>query len=228
MFSKFKNSLLEIIFPVRCVGCGEEGEWFCGNCVRKIQLNEKQFCPVCWRENFGGKVCDRCESPLAGIRVAASYEKNPELARAVKTLKYKFSENLADNLAAILARSISSKNYTNERVVSFVPLHKKRLKWRGFNQAELLAQKVSANLSLPLENLLVRSKNTPQQAKLNRAERLQNLKNAFEVSPKFSVVDKTVILVDDISSTGSTLVECAKVLKKAGVGEVWGLVLARG
>ncbi len=196
--------------------------------MRKIQLNQKQFCPICWRENFGGKVCDRCESPLAGIRVAASYEKNPELARAVKTLKYKFSENLAANLAAILTQSVSQKNYTSERIISFVPLHKKRLKWRGFNQAELLAEKVSANLGLPLENLLVRTKNTSPQAKLNRAERLQNLKNAFEVSPEFSAKNKTVILVDDVSSTGSTLIECAKVLKKAGVGEVWGLVLARG
>ena len=228
MFSKLKNSLLEIIFPIRCVGCGEEGEWFCGNCVRKIQLNQKQFCPICWRENFGGKICVRCESPLAGIRVAASYEKNPELAKAVKTLKYKFSENLAENLAAILARSVSQKNYESERIISFVPLHKKRLKWRGFNQAELLAKKVSANLNLPLEDLLIRTKNTPPQAKLNCAERIQNLKNAFEVSPELSVKNKTVILVDDISSTGSTLIECAKVLKKAGVGEVWGLVLARG
>ena len=228
MLSKFKNFFLEMIFTVRCVGCGEEGEWFCGNCVRKIQLNQKQFCPICWRENFGGKVCDRCESSLAGIRVAASYEKNPELARAVKTLKYKFSKNLAENLAMILARSVSQKNYTSERVVSFVPLHKKRLKWRGFNQAELLAKKVSMNLNLPLENFLIRTKNTPQQVKLSRKERLQNLKNAFEVSLEFSVVNKTVILVDDISSTSSTLVECAKVLKKAGAKEVWGLVLARG
>ncbi len=228
MLSKIKNSFLEILFPVCCVSCDEEGEWFCESCVKKVQLNEKQFCPVCWTESLGGRVCGNCESPLAGIRVAASYERNPELAEAVKTLKYKFSENLIANLVEVLMKAISVKNYEAERVVSFVPLHSKRLRWRGFNQAELLAKRVSANLDLPLEDLLIRKKNTPQQAKLSREERLSNLHEAFEISLEFTFKGKTVILVDDVSSTGSTLMECAKTLKEAGVKEVWGLVLARG
>ena len=123
MLSKLKDAFLEIIFPVHCVGCGEEGEWFCESCASKIKLNQKQFCPVCWQENFGGRVCDCCEASLDGLRVAASYEKNPELAKAVKTLKYKFSKNLVDNLGEIISRTVAQKNYSIERVVSFIPLY---------------------------------------------------------------------------------------------------------
>ncbi|MCF7846290.1 MAG: ComF family protein [Candidatus Peribacteraceae bacterium] len=228
MFVKIKNALCEIIFPIHCVGCGTEGEWFCESCSQKILLNAKQFCPVCWRESSGGKICASCESPLSGLRVAASYQRNPELARAVKTLKYKFSEPLAENLGALLSRAVSSKNYSNERVITFVPLHKKRRRWRGFNQAELLARVTAKNLNLPLESLLIRKKNTPPQAKLNRADRLRNLEGAFMIREGCSVVDKTILLIDDVASTSSTLSECAKILKQSGAREVWGLVLARG
>lgn len=228
MLSRAKNFLLEIIFPIRCVGCGEEGDWFCENCARKVQLNPQQFCPVCWQANLGGRICERCASPLDGLRVAASYQKNPELAHAIQALKYKFSEPLAANLAAVLARSIRSKNYQAERIIISIPLHKKRLRWRGFNQAELLARFVSQELNLPLERGLIRIKNTPQQAKLSRNERIQNLANAFALAPDFSPLGKTILLVDDVASTGTTLVEAAKILKQNGAREVWGLVLARG
>jgi len=227
VLSRAKNFLLEIIFPIHCVGCGSEGEWLCENCAHKIQLNAQQFCPVCWQANLGGRVCVRCSSPLDGLRVAASYQKNPELAHAIQTLKYKFSEPLAANLAAILARSISSKNYQAERIVVPIPLHKKRLRWRGFNQAELLARFVSSKLNLPFAHGLTRTKNTAQQAKLSRAERIRNLAAAFELAPDFSPQGKTILLVDDVASTGTTLVEAAKILKQNGAQEVWGLVLAR-
>jgi ComF family protein len=228
VLAKIKNAFLEIIFPIRCVGCGTEGEWFCEKCAAKIVLNAKQFCPICWSENAGGKTCERCSSPLDGLRVAASYRANPELARAIATLKYKFSEPLAENLSAILANSIATKNYSTERVVSFVPLHKKRRRWRGFNQAELIAKFVAPKLHLPLANSLIRIKNTSQQAKLNRGERIENLKNAFELAPDFDAKNKTILLVDDVASTATTIIECAKVLKNSGAKEVWGLVLARG
>jgi len=229
VFTKIKNTLLEILFPIRCIGCGEEGEWFCGNCVAKVELNQKQFCPICWQENLGGRVCRDCrDSPLDGLRVAGSYQDNPHLAKAIKILKYKFSENLAKNLGEILAQSIAQKDYDGARVVSFIPLHKKRLRWRGFNQAELLAKTVSQNLNLPLQDSLLRQKNTSQQAKLSRQERIQNLRDAFAIHPDFPAKNKIVILVDDVASTSTTLIEAAQVLKNAGAREVWGLVLARG
>ena len=228
MIRRIKSALLDLIFPVRCDGCGSEGGWFCEACAAKVQLQNAQVCPSCRCVSRGGRTCTNCQSSLAGLRVAASYLKNPELAHAVKTLKYKFSLPLARNLGGILTRAVHSTAYGGERVIVPVPLHPRRQRWRGFNQAEMLARAVAAEIDLPLENLLVRTRNTPHQSKLARAARLQNLTNAFAIAPEHSPQNKTVILVDDVASTGTTLLECARTLKKSGAKEVWGLVLARG
>lgn len=230
MLKKIKNFFSNLIFPIRCVACQTEGEWFCTECLKKIQLNAKQFCPHCGCISSGGAVCYDCaeSSALSGLRVAAGYEKNPELAQAIKILKYHFSEPLAENLGKLLVKVIQIKNYSNERIVVPVPLHKKRERYRGFNQAELLAELVAEELKLPLEKALCRIRNTPQQAKLKRRERLVNLQNAFELTPQACVTGKTVLLIDDVASTGATLEECAKTLRLGGAKEVWGLVLARG
>lgn len=185
---------------------------------------------MCWCESAFGRTCTNChpQSALAGLRVAASYEQNPILARVIEQLKYKFSEPLAETLAEILSRVIREVNYEQERVVTFVPLHTTRERWRGFNQAELLARAVAKQLNLPLVPLLARTRPTLQQAKLKRAERLTNLADAFILASDFPLKGKTIILVDDVASTSTTLIECAQVLRRAGAGEVWGLVVARG
>lgn len=230
IFRRYFDFVIDLIFPTRCVSCRREGELFCSSCAARVSLNEQQFCPVCWSLNLGGKVCVACESksPLTGLRVAASYAENPTLAVAVKTLKYKFSKSLARNLAVILTNAITQKNYGTERVITAIPLYAKRLRYRGFNQAELLAREVACNLQLPYEDLLIRNRNTLQQAKLSRGKRLQNLLGAFTCISKANLQDKTIILVDDVASTGATISEAAKVLRTAGAKEVWGLVIARG
>jgi ComF family protein len=111
-------------------------------------------------------------------------------------------------------------------VVVPVPLHNKRMRERGFNQAELVGQQVGKLAGLKLEKLLIKVKETEQQVGKNRKERLENLKNAFKIS-NYSNLPKNVLLVDDVWTTGTTLSECAKVLKQAGVKKVWGLVVAR-
>ncbi len=230
MFTQLKNLFLDLLFPVRCVGCKRDGVWFCTECGEKVKLKTSQYCPSCWCNTTGGHNCENCDtsSLLTGLRVAASYEANPELARAVKQLKYRFSEPLADALGEILARSVRQTNYTGERIITFVPLHLKRQRWRGFNQAELLARAVGHKLKLPVEDLLTRVRNTPPQAKLDRTTRLTNLKDAFAVQSNLKLQGKTILLVDDVASTGASLAECARVLRAAGAKSVWGLVLARG
>jgi ComF family protein len=231
VFIQLKHFLLDLIFPIRCIGCGTEGSWFCETCTERVKLKTEQNCPVCWQVSPGGQTCGNCKNKtdLAGLRVAASYEANPELARAVKTLKYKFSDPLATNLGSLLVRAIQTKqNYPGERILVPVPLHPRRKNWRGFNQAELLARTAAEKLNLPVENILLRTKNTPQQARLSRTARLINLKDAFAIQPETNLQNKTVILIDDVASTGATLGECASALRKAGAKSVWGLVLARG
>jgi ComF family protein len=154
------------------------------------------------------------------------YEKSPLITKAVHELKYNFIEEMAAPLGELLAQTLK-ENLTDEPeknwVICPVPLHKKRRKWRGFNQAELLAKRLMefGNVS----NLLERSRYSKPQMELHRDERLKNVCGSFIYSADF--LPENVLLVDDVATTLSTLNECAGVLKLAGVKTVIGLVLAR-
>lgn len=236
MFIRIWHALLDLIFPIRCVGCGMTGSLLCDVCLPKIHLLHEQHCPVCWRPNVGGQTCLRCrkKSPLTGLIVAGEYHHNAVLERAIKQIKYRFAAPLAERLAVILAaiaqRNVVLQQYSGPAhfTFTFVPMHPRRESLRGFNQARLLAEATTRQLHVPLHDLLVRTRVTQQQAKLHRVERLRNLVKAFAVRPGVDVRGARIIIIDDVATTGATLHECAKVLKKAGAEQVWGLVLARG
>ena len=112
-------------------------------------------------------------------------------------------------------------------VIIPMPIHENRLKERGFNQSELLLKDIEKNYGRVYKNLLVRTKDTPHQTGLGKANRESNLDHAFKVTDKQKVKGKIILLVDDIYTTGSTLNECAKTLKRAGASKVFALCLAR-
>ncbi len=124
---------------------------------------------------------------------------------------------------------LSNNNFS---LVTCVPLHKSRLKKRGFNQSSLIAERVAEYLRIPFdENVLKRIRNTKIQSGLVRKERVKNTKGAFEVrilesEVKSQMKGKKVLLIDDVWTTGSTMRECIKVMKRNGAKKVWGLVLA--
>jgi ComF family protein len=104
----------------------------------------------------------------------------------------------------------------------------KKQKRRGFNQAEEIGKIISEKIYIPLKvDNLIRIKNTDSQTKLNKKQRIENIKNAFIIKDKDTIKGKIIFLIDDVYTTGATMEECAKVLKKAGAREVWGLVAAR-
>jgi len=230
MFNRIKQIALDILFPIHCVGCHRADAWLCDNCRQHVRLQETQVCPGCRQPSLGGITHANCadKTPLAGLRVATSYAKNPSLKKAITTLKYHFSEPLATSLGQILAGIIRETSYPSRRVISYVPMHPLRLRWRGFNQGELLARAVANELDLPVEEILIKVKRTRAQARLRRKSRLDNLRNAFKLTSTADVRGKTIILVDDVASTGATLNECARVLREHGATAVWGLVIARG
>ena len=114
-----------------------------------------------------------------------------------------------------------------EAIIIPVPLHKKRLRWRGFNQAELLAKSIANKFNLKIYNSLIRAKHKKAQAKLDEKHRIQNIKDCF-IWTGDNLNQQNIILVDDVATTCSTLNECARILKNNGAREVWGLVIARG
>jgi ComF family protein len=112
-------------------------------------------------------------------------------------------------------------------IISFVPLHKKRLADRGFNQSEEMAKYLAMKLDLPFANLLERRRETASQVGKNRAERIANMQNAFAIKLNLCLQEKNVLLIDDDITSGATIYECGKVLKEAGFRKVFAAVVAR-
>lgn len=232
MIGKILGSLRDILFPSSCLGCGREGSFLCDACLRAIPLNESQACPVCKKPSPYGKThAGKCASqtPLSGLIVAARYTGNPLLDKAIAQFKYRYSRELAEQLGRLLRTAVERNGGTGEGwIIVPIPLHPSRKRWRGFNQAEALADEVGKALGAPVAHLLERRKKTRQQAKLSRAERLENVKEAFVLSDTPGTIPERILLIDDVSSTLATLEEAAKVLRDAGCAEITGAVLARG
>ena len=176
---------------------------------------------------------------------AGSYE-DKLISRLIKQYKYYFSlkaadilgdfllfflKNLSSQMILLPAKKINAPEFlfeqNNYRIMP-VPLHKRRLRWRGFNQSEKLAKILADKLNIPLiNNQLIRIKYNWPQAKINFQKRKNNINGCFQYTGK-SLVEKNIILVDDVVTSGSTLNECAKVLKEKGAQKIWGLCVASG
>jgi ComF family protein len=203
-------------------------------------------CFVCGRRSPTGHACANCRkqnhSSLAGIFVAADWN-NLLLRQIIYEYKYRFIKELAEPLSELIISFLNIAQPAcwpkqpdhNQLLIIPVPLHGQRLAWRGFNQSELLAQKTCSHFNIDLaKNLLIRYRHTiPQREIADKKIRLENIKKAFSLSPKikvenYSLKNKIVILIDDVSTTGATLGECARELQKLKPKEIWGLVIARG
>lgn len=232
----------DLLFPTACVSCGREGQWCCAPCRETFRVLVVQRCPVCNKQTSCGGVCFVCKgsSELDGITALYDYTENSALARFIKTFKYQFSHDLATELPQIL-KQVGPEIWKSVRAESGnvvpipVPLHIRRERERGFNQAELLAkalvqiwQEQDQSMAISMQSsALVRSRFTSPQAHLKGEDRRTNLSGAFVWQGKQSAPER-VLLIDDVFTTGSTMQECARELKKHGAKWVWGIALARG
>ena len=229
------QALLDIIFPIKCISCQKEGAWLCKTCISKIRFQTEHVCGVCEIViTPDGRTCHSCKKKnnLDGFLPATSY-KEPSISHAVHLFKYRFIQGLELELGNILTSAIQRTDLPIPDIILPVPLHPRRLRWRGFNQSSLLASHIAKNL-LPLgeidlaEHVLVRQRYTHPQMEIKKHSlRKQNLLGAFAVIDREKVAGKIVLLVDDIATTGSTIFECANVLKAAGAKEIYAAVIAR-
>ncbi|OGE79123.1 MAG: hypothetical protein A2751_05785 [Candidatus Doudnabacteria bacterium RIFCSPHIGHO2_01_FULL_46_14] len=164
--------------------------------------------------------------------VAAEY-RTPAVRNLIWQLKYNSVRDISQTIALVMADFIIKNDladYFAQSTIIAVPTHKKRLRFRGFNQAEEISRHFAASLGLEYCEALVKSKPTTRQVDLQKNERLENLKGVFEPYTSLQtekVLGKKIILVDDVATTGTTLNECALALQKLEPAEIWGLVVAR-
>lgn len=229
--------LLDLLFPKKCVNCGANGKYVCNKCEVGL-WEEEQICPVCCRNSRYGLRHEYCKKPwcMEGLTCLWAYE---GIARKIiKISKYKYYFDILRELTGLSVHQLHShaefeffRRFLEEMpVVVPVPLWPKRERERGFNQAEVIAKIVGRQWALGTRKLLLRIKDTGRQVGRTREERLRAMENAFRIDSRFMIHDlriKNALLIDDVWTTGATMNECAKVLKKAGVNKVWGLVLAR-
>ena len=223
--------LLDLIFPKRCVSCGAFGKYICNKCFAKIEFVEKPICPICQRHAIGGKTHPKCTGRfrLDGLVVACRY-KGP-IKFAIRKVKYKWVYDIENILVDLSASQIWKFDLPQNSVLVPIPLSGKRKNWRGFNQAEILAKTLSKKFGIEYSELLIRIIETRTQVGLTKEERKKNVKDAFAVRKardKARIRDKNFILVDDVYTSGATMMEAAKVLKNGGAGNVWAMTVALG
>ncbi|HBB36664.1 MAG: Amidophosphoribosyltransferase-like protein [Candidatus Moranbacteria bacterium GW2011_GWC1_45_18] len=239
MIGKIKKIILDTLFPVICLGCRKNDCWLCEECFRGIPLRREQICPACENKTtVSGFLCISCQTGrkflLDALISSVSYE-NQNVKKMVHYFKYRFVFSLSEPLARLQTKALLSHHIPLPRAIIPVPLHPRRLRWRGFNQALLLAEYISQNLAPPLKipvlDILERRKyNKPQMELGNYQDRLENVRNLFKMRSGAvfdNIKGKTVYLIDDIATTGATLEECAKTLKESGVKKVIAVVIAR-
>ena len=229
---------MDLIFPIKCINCGKFGDYVCRGCLRTISIKKNFECIGCKRNTSFGQTCHMCAKKnfVDQLLIVADY-KNPLVEKTLKFLKYKFITDLRWPLSILIKRYLKwltlDKKFNifkDNPLLIPIPLHPRRLNWRGFNQSELLAKNLADTFQMEIAlDIMERTVNaTPQADIKEKEERLKNLNGIFRIKNGIRITDREILLIDDICTTGATLNECAKVLKDNGASKVIALVIARG
>ena len=231
--------LLDVIYPSKCIFCGrilkKEESGGCESCVRRLPYVTEPVCEHCGKPLSSGRGvlcmdCERRSRPMLTSGVAL-WVYREDTKRAMAGFKYGGYRRDAAFFADELAARCHERIYEwKPDVLAPIPIHKKRARYRGYNQAELLATELGVRLQLPVEPILTRVRATVALKSLTPAERRRNLRQAFEVDETVfdPVRHRRVLLVDDIYTTGATMEACAELLKKAGAEAVFCTCLCIG
>lgn len=254
------RKLLDLLFPLGCLGCGAEGAWVCAPCERELPTILASHCPFCEAKNCFGNTCEACRARhfLDGAISCVPYA-HPVVQSMIHAWKYNGAQALTPCLARFAVRSLRAARERARRAetpiletglskqmlqaiadvpallknqdvtLEPVPLHPKRERERGFNQALLLARALAAaSAGWRLSQSAQRAKKTAAQAQLSGVDRRTNIADAFTLAGSEAVQGKHVVLVDDVITTGSTADALAQLLKQAGATSVWALTIAYG
>lgn len=233
------RSFQDLFFPRICAGClttwlsTEYGFW-CEDCLGELPWIRSPLCPCCGRPFFKSELasdhlCGECVLKTPPFAAARSAVQHAGFVRdRINQLKFGGQLHWAPPLAQLLEEAVRYLPDIEFDYIVPVPLHIRRLRQRGFNQAGLIARMLGKSLQSRVRfDVLIRRQWTEPQTRLSREERLRNVKRAFSVAAPSEVVGRRILLIDDVFTTGTTLVECCKTLKKAGASEVHAVTVTR-
>jgi len=231
------HAIASLLYPPACTICSASvaaGEYLCAECDAKITRIVPPFCAKC-SEPFAGAIsgaftCANCAHRTLHFDAAvAAYRSRGIVRRVILDFKYGRQIHLRHPVMHWLLAALDDDRLRGHRfsIIIPVPLHPARERQRGFNQAGLLAELLSAHTSIQVKPALERIRYTTTQTAFDRAERMENLHGAFRLRKNADVRDLHVLLIDDVLTTGSTLSECARVLKEAGARSVHAATAAR-
>jgi len=235
--SELFQAAVSLLYPATCTICGKSvraGEYLCNNCEAKIIRIVPPFCETC-SEPFEGSItniftCANCAHRTIYFDAAvAAYRGRGIVREIIHEFKYAHQIHLRHLVACWLRAALDDERLRDchFNIIVPVPLHPARQRERGFNQASLLAELLSAQTAIRSKPVLERIRYTTTQTALDRSERMENLHNAFRLRKNADVRGLRVLLIDDVLTTGSTLNECARVLKRAGAMSVHAATAAR-
>ena len=238
IFVKLYHKACTVLFPanIKCLICGDDLKQkqdieICDKCRLKLrEITETECCARCGSPIAGqGKYCLNCQSGDVEFDIARSvFVYEDEVKHLISGLKYNNKPYLSRTLSCFLAKKYNELGWQADLIIP-VPLSESRKKWRGYNQAALLAEGVSDIIGVPINTeALIKIKDTDTQASLTLAERRKNLKESFKVVDKYAVRGKKILLIDDVMTTGSTANACTHELKKAHADRVLVLTIAHG
>lgn len=233
-FQQAKKVLLDLLFPIYCVGCGASGEHLCVKCRQLLQQSAiTPSCIICSLRNFSGNTCKTCQKYTHIKKWLWCFNyKNPAIRGLLHRYKYKRIQTLGIALSELAQNVLIDQEIRLPKniFVAPIPLSRAKERERGFNQALPIAEAIAKMFRATLvTDALTRTVHNPPQAQIRDFKKRQkNVQGIFTVKNRNAIRGKTILLVDDVAASRSTLEEAACVLRTAGAKSVWAFVIAKG
>lgn len=233
-FPMFFTFLKDLLFPKLCVGCSAIGSYICSVCQDELSPIEYDACIYCEKKSYMGLTHPGCKRKYGIDGAVAFYHYDDFMKKIIKHIKYRLATDVFKDFCSIVQpemqkKLIFYKQICRNGLLQHVPLHSTKLKSRGFNQALLIAKFFNTILRFPIVDFLERAKATKPQAELkDRKARYVNIKGSFKPKKNAGFFGKSIIVVDDVVTSGNTVMELSRVIKQQGAEKVYVVVLAKG
>lgn len=230
MFDKFIECIINIMYPKKCVICNEiieyknSKDYVCLKCRENIPFISGNICKKCGKPIDYGEICSRCMETAFAFDFGFSPFEYEIVRKSIFRLKYKGVKKDGKAMGELMSLFVREKYndvIKNIDIIVPVPIHEKKLKKREFNQADIIGKRIAQNFNIVYkDDLIKRIRNTVPQNSLEHKERKENIKDAFVITDKEFIKDKSIMIVDDIFTTGSTINECSRLLIMNGAKNV--------